>query len=80
MVTALFLTWFVVMIIELIRRREVNAVFKDAAVLFKKMGQMFGGIVALVICAEVFATSLRASGLILSSSTWLTRLASVSTA
>ncbi|MFU0842257.1 MAG: putative cryptic C4-dicarboxylate transporter DcuD [Burkholderia sp.] len=63
-VTALFLTWFAVMIIELIRRREVNAVFKDAVVLFKKMGQMFGGIVALVICAEVFATSLRASGLI----------------
>lgn len=62
--TALFLTWLAVIIIEIIRRRDINAVFKDAAVMFKKMGQMFGGIVALVICAEVFATSLRASGLI----------------
>jgi DcuC family C4-dicarboxylate transporter len=62
--TALFLTWLVVMVIELIRRRDLNGVFKDAVVMFKKMGQMFGGIVALVICAEVFATSLRVSGLI----------------
>lgn len=62
--SALFLTWLCVMVIELVRRRDINAVFKDAAVMFKKMGQMFGGIVALVICAEVFATSLRVSGLI----------------
>ena len=33
-------------------------------VMWKKMAAMFGGIVALVICAEVFATSLRVSGLI----------------
>lgn len=52
------------MVIEMIRRKDINAVFKDAVVMFKKMGQMFGGIVALVICAEVFATSLRVSGLI----------------
>lgn len=36
----------------------------DAMTMFKKMGQMFGGIVVLIICAEVFATSLRVSGLI----------------
>lgn len=63
-ITSLFLTWLGVMVIELIRLRNVNAVFKDAVVMFKKMGQMFGGIVALVICAEVFATSLRVSGAI----------------
>lgn len=62
--SALFLTWLCVMVIELVRRRDVNGVFKDAAVMFKKMGQMFSGIVALVICAEVFATSLRVSGLV----------------
>lgn len=62
--SALFLTWLCVMVIELIRRRDINGVFKDAAIMFKKMGQMFGGIVALVICAEVFATSLRVSGLV----------------
>ncbi|WP_370748807.1 C4-dicarboxylate transporter DcuC [Parasutterella sp.] len=62
--TSLFLTWLTVMVIEMIRRKDINAVFKDAVVMFKKMGQMFGGIVALVICAEVFATSLRVSGLI----------------
>ncbi len=62
--TSLFLTWLAVVAIELVRRRDINAVFKDAVVMFKKMGQMFGGIVALVICAEVFATALRVSGLI----------------
>ncbi len=63
-ITALMLTWLCVVAIELIRLRNVKAVFQDAMVMWKKMAAMFGGIVALVICAEVFATSLRASGLI----------------
>ncbi len=60
----LFLTWLLVILIEIVRRRDVKGVMSDAMTMFKKMGQMFGGIVALIICAEVFATSLRVSGLI----------------
>ena len=62
--TALMLTWLVVAIIELIRYRDVKMVFNDCTVFFKKMGGLFGGVVALVICAEVFASGLRVSGLI----------------
>ena len=62
--TALMLTWIVVAIIELIRLRDAKLVMKDCLVFFKKMGALFGGVVALVICAEVFATGLRVSGLV----------------
>lgn len=58
------LTWIVVAIIELIRLRDAKLVMKDCLVFFKKMGALFGGVVALVICAEVFATGLRVSGLV----------------
>lgn len=60
----LFMTWIVVVFIEMIRLKDLKLVLKDAMVMFKKMGQIFGGIVALVICAEFFATSLRISGLV----------------
>lgn len=63
-ITALMLTWLSVIVIELARLRDIKKVFADAMVMWKKMAAMFGGIVALVICAEVFATSLRVSGLI----------------
>ena len=63
-ITSLLLTWLSVILIELIRLRDIKVVFKDAVTLWKKMGSMFGGIVALVICAEVFANSLRVSGLV----------------
>lgn len=63
-IQVLFLTWIAVVLIELVRRRDIRSVFTDAMAMFKKMGQMLGGIVALIICAEVFATSLRVSGLI----------------
>jgi DcuC family C4-dicarboxylate transporter len=63
-ITALMLTWLCVVAIELIRLRDIKKVFQDAMVMWKKMAAMFGGIVALIICAEMFATSLRVSGLI----------------
>ena len=54
-----------VVIIEIIRNRgNVKKIFKDALALFQSMGKMFTGIVALIICAEFFATGLRESGLI----------------
>ncbi len=63
-VSALLLVWVFVVVIEIIRHRNVQKVFKDGMALFQSMGKMFGGIVALIICAEFFATALKASGLI----------------
>lgn len=63
-VSALFLVWALVVVIEVVRSRSVKKVFKDAMAMFQAMGKMFGGIVALIICAEFFATGLKASGLI----------------
>ena len=47
-----------------IRTKSVKKVFKDAMAMFQSMGKMFAGIVALIICAEFFATGLKVSGLI----------------
>lgn len=63
-VGALFMVWTGVVIIELIRHRDAKKVFKDGVAMFQSMGKMFAGIVALIICAEFFATGLTASGLI----------------
>ena len=64
-IAALFMVWVFVVIIEIIRNRgNVKKIFKDALALFQSMGKMFTGIVALIICAEFFATGLRESGLI----------------
>ena len=62
--TSLMLTWLIVAAIELIRLRDMKTVFADCTVFFQRMGTLFGSVVALVICAEVFASSLRISGLI----------------
>jgi DcuC family C4-dicarboxylate transporter len=51
-------------IIEMVRRREVKEVLKDGVFIFKSMGGMFASIVALIICAEFFATGLKVTGLI----------------
>ena len=63
-VAALFMVWVFVVIVELIRLRDVKKIFKDGMAMFQAMGKMFTGIVALVICAEFFATGLKTSGLI----------------
>lgn len=63
-VSALFLVWIVVVIIEAIRIRDIKTVFKNATAMFQAMGKLFTGIVALIICAQFFAESLKLSGLI----------------
>lgn len=63
-VSALFMVWVGVVLIELIRTRSGKKVFKDAMAMFQSMGKMFASIVALIICAEFFATGLKVSGLI----------------
>ena len=63
-VAALFMVWALVVIVEIIRCRDLKKIFKDAMAMFQAMGKMFAGIVALIICAEFFATGLKTSGLI----------------
>ena len=63
-ISALLLVWVCTVIIELIRRRDVKPVLADGAFIFKAMGGMFASIVALIICAEFFATGLKVTGLI----------------
>lgn len=63
-VSALFLVWVCVVVVELIRVRNVKKVLKDALAMFQAMGKLFTGIVALIICAQFFAEGLKVSGLI----------------
>lgn len=64
-VAALFLVWALVVVVEIVRNRgDLKKIFKDAMAMFQAMGKMFAGIVALIICAEFFASGLKASGLI----------------
>lgn len=63
-VTALFLSWVLGVIIELIRVRDVRKVFGDAMHMLKAMGSLFTSIVALIIAAEIFATGIKLTGLI----------------
>lgn len=63
-IAALFMVWVFVVIVEIIRLRDIKKIFKDAMAMFQSMGKMFTGIVALIICAEFFATGLKTSGLI----------------
>ncbi len=63
-ISALMLVWILVVIIELIRHRDPKRVFSDALSFFKKMGGMFSSIVALIICAEFFASGLKVTGLV----------------
>ena len=63
-ISALLLVWVFTIIVELIRRRDFKPVLTDGAFIFKAMGGMFSSIVALIICAEFFATGLKVTGLI----------------
>ena len=63
-VTALFLSWVVGVVVELIRLRDVKKVFGDAMAMIKGMGQLFTTIVALIIAAQIFATGIKLCGLI----------------
>lgn len=63
-ISALLLVWIAVVVLEMIRRREVKEVLKDGSCVFKSMGSTFTSIVALIICVEFFANGLKITGLI----------------
>ena len=51
-IAALFMVWTGVVIIEIIRLRDVKKIFKDAMAMFQSMGKMFAGIDALIKSAQ----------------------------
>ncbi|MCF0253462.1 MAG: C4-dicarboxylate transporter DcuC [Duodenibacillus sp.] len=63
-VTALFLSWIVGIVIELARLRDARKVFNDAMAMLKGMGSLFASVVALIIAAEIFATGIKLTGLV----------------
>ena len=63
-VTALFLSWIVGIVVELVRLRDVKKVFGDAMAMIKGMGSLFSTIVALIIAAQIFATGIKLCGVV----------------
>lgn len=63
-VTAMLIGVLLGFVCELIRHRDRKAVFKGFMAFFDGMGHMFGRIVSLIICAEVFASGLQTIGLV----------------
>ena len=63
-ISTLLMVWLFVVLIELVRHRNMKKVFGDAIIFYKKMGAMFASIVALIICAEFFAAGLKATGVV----------------
>jgi len=62
-VTAMFTSLFIAMIFELIRKKDIRAVFKDVSVFFAGMGDMLKSVVMLLVAAEFFASGLQAVGI-----------------
>lgn len=62
--TAMFFSFFIGMLFELIRTKDVKAVFSSFKIFFEGMGDMFKSVVTLIVAAEVFANGLVAFGFI----------------
>lgn len=63
-VGAFLIVWLLAMVCECIRHRSFIAATQDATDFFAGMGKMFGGVVALIIAAQIFANGLTATGAI----------------
>ncbi|SKA24210.1 C4-dicarboxylate transporter DcuC [Consotaella salsifontis] len=63
-VTAMLIGVLLAFVFELIRHRNGQKVFKGFMAFFDGMGHMFGRIVSLIICAEVFASGLKTIGMV----------------
>ncbi|MGO1591845.1 MAG: C4-dicarboxylate transporter DcuC [Ancrocorticia sp.] len=63
-VAAFIIVWLVAMICEMIRNRSFKQAADASTALFTGMGKMFGGVVALIIAAQIFAEGLTATGAI----------------
>ncbi|EIW20468.1 MULTISPECIES: C4-dicarboxylate transporter DcuC [Pelosinus] len=63
-VNAMFISLFVSMIFEFLRKRDVKKVFADLQVFFDGMGIQFAAVVTLVVAGETFAQGLKSVGAI----------------
>ncbi|MGL5326838.1 MAG: C4-dicarboxylate transporter DcuC, partial [Aeromonas sp.] len=61
---AMLLSVFIGMLCELLRSRSVRTAFAGLSSFLDGMGKVFGPVVALIVCAELFAESLKAIGAI----------------
>ena len=62
MVSAMVIGAVLALACEMIRTRDAKAVLKGFMAFFEGMGQMFGQVVSLVICTQVFAAGLQTVG------------------
>ena len=62
LITAIFLSLFLVMIVEYIRSLNAKKVFESIQTIFDGMGFAFATVVTLIVAGEIFATGLLASG------------------
>ncbi len=62
--TAMLISFFVAVIFELIRKRNIEKIFASFKIFFDGMGDIFKTVVTLIIAAEVFANGLISLGFI----------------
>ena len=62
LITAIFISIFITMLIEYIRSFDAKKVFERIQIVFDGMGVAFATIITLVIAGEIFATGLLISG------------------
>lgn len=62
--TAMFVSLFFAMVLELIRKRDIRELFKSLTIFWNGMGDIFKSVVTLIIVADIFAQGLIALGFI----------------
>jgi len=63
-VTAMLISLFVGMALETVRQRSLKQALQGIVSFFEGMGDMLSKVVTLIVAAEIFATGVKASGLI----------------
>lgn len=62
--TAFVAVWVLAMIVEAIKKHSINLAFENGKAMFQGMGRMLSGVVVLIICAQLFAQGITATGII----------------
>jgi DcuC family C4-dicarboxylate transporter len=62
--TAMFMGWVFAIIVDLLTRRDIHAVFADGFAMFRGMGNMLTNVVGLIFVAALFANGLQTTGLL----------------
>jgi DcuC family C4-dicarboxylate transporter len=62
--TAMIIGWFLAIVIDLLRNRDIKKTFDDSMAMFSGMGAILVSVVSLIFVADFFSSGLQASGLI----------------